>query len=329
MSQKRKRKPGEEGGHAEAEEDDDRISPHLAPSLNVTAQLHRQMRVRAGSSGEVPRITALALAGAGGSKYVLAGDDEGQVSVFLRNGTLRGKVDTNAEGAAASSVDSLASQASSVLFHTGGDWGFVEVEKLRVQRPDCPRRGGSFSAVTLDSQLATRVLAADADGMVWVYNVGKKDKECILEMRYAQGAPRGLADLISVAGFVIGLERSGGPGESVSAVALNMSQVTRGKGVNRFPEVIPPKQAAIVWRRERPPVRAWSVQRRVKEGDLMAFLSEDGHEIEIVELLMQSYAAPPMESPFGSFQMPVIGVAVLLVLGYQYIKQKSKIGKKK
>merc|ERR1740123_2096994 len=103
-------------------------------------------------------------------------------------------------------------------------------------------------------------------------------------------------------GFGIGLEKGAGSGDPVATVALNMSQVSRGKGTNRIPDVVPPKRADVVWRRERPPVRAWTVLRRVKEGDLLAFLSEDGHEIEIVELLMQVYTAPPSIDSFGNFQ---------------------------
>merc|ERR1740121_2991548 len=80
----------------------------------------------------------------------------------------------------------------------------------------------------------------------------------------------------------------------------------------------------VVWRRERPSMRGWAVLRRSKEGDLLAFLSEDGKEIEIVELLMQVYAAPQSSNEgFGNFQMPAIGIAVILVIGYQYMKQKN------
>merc|ERR1712066_89672 len=62
-----------------------------------------------------------------------------------------------------------------------------------------------------------------------------------------------------------------------------------------------------------------------QQGDLLAFLSEDGHEVEIVELLMQVYQAPSTDS-FGNFKLPVIAVAIVLVLGYQYVKQKGKFG---
>ena len=42
-------------------------------------------------------------------------------------------------------------------------------------------------------------------------------------------------------------------------------------------------------------VRDWSVYKRYQQGDLLAFLSDDGHEIEILELLMQVYQPPAQE----------------------------------
>merc|ERR1719326_1497850 len=84
--------------------------------------------------------------------------------------------------------------------------------------------------------------------------------------------------------------------------------------------------SAVVWRKGRPPVKDWSIHKRTQAGDLLAFLSEDGREIEIMELLMTVYQAPSQDS-FGNFKMPVIAVAVLLVLGYQYMKNKGGGGK--
>jgi len=55
---------------------------------------------------------------------------------------------------------------------------------------------------------------------------------------------------------------------------------------------------------------------------LLAFLSEDGKEIEIAELLMTVYQAPAQDN-FSNFKLPVIAVAVVLVLGYQYMKNKG------
>lgn len=42
---------------------------------------------------------------------------------------------------------------------------------------------------------------------------------------------------------------------------------------------------AIVWRRTGAALRSWTVHKRYQQGDLLALLSEDGMEIEILEVL--------------------------------------------
>lgn len=303
---------------------DEKVSQHLGSPMNVTVQLYRQMQVPQESDGEAPSITALALASQGGSKYLLAGDAEGKVSIFTRNGTLRSRVDTTTSPG--QSVEGLSPSPGGVLFRSGAEWGYVDLEKLEVKHVECPKFEGRLTSAALDSQLASRVLGGDEAGTVWVFNV-KNKRDCTVELRFPEGATRGPIDLASVRGYAIGLEGFGVPGEPVALVALNMSSLGKGKGgkQNADTPIPPPPKAAVVWRRPRAPVRAWAVHRRAKEGDLVALLSEDGREVEVLELLMQVYTPPPADA-FGNFKMPVIAVAVILVLGYQYMKQKGKGG---
>merc|ERR1712061_837151 len=88
-----------------------------------------------------------------------------------------------------------------------------------------------------------------------------------------------------------------------------------------------PARAAspVVWRKWTAPARAWSVHKRYQQGDLLALLSEDGTEIEVFEMLMQVYQAPVGDT-LGNFKLPVFAVAIVLVLGYQYVKQQGKFG---
>merc|ERR1712186_61342 len=99
-----------------------------------------------------------------------------------------------------------------------------------------------------------------------------------------------------------------------------MSQASKGqKLMGQVP-------SSIVWRRNRAWTKSWAVHKRYQQGDLVACLSEDGHEIEIMELLMQVINTAPATDSFGNFKLPVIAVAIVLVLGYQYVKQKGKLG---
>jgi len=301
---------------------DEKVSQHLGSSVNVTVQLHRQMEMPLDEDGDMRPITALALASQGGSKYLLAGDAAGKISVFTRNGTVRARIDTSAMPGVG--VDSLFSSPGSVLFRSGAEWGYVDLEKLDVKHVECPAFEGQVTGAILDSQISSRVLAVDEAGTVWAFNV-KNKKECKVDLRFAKGTTKGTVELASVRGFAIGLEHAQSPGQFVSLVALNMSQVGKGKNAgSKSNDALPaPPANAVVWRRQRPPVRAWASHRRAKEGDLLAFLSEDGREIEIMELIMHVYTAPAQDS-FGNFKMPVIAVAIVLVLGYQYMKQKGK-----
>merc|ERR1740121_687537 len=203
---------------------DEKISQHMGSALNVTVQLHKQMQVLPDGDGEFPRITALALASQSGGKYLLAGDQEGKISIFTRNGTLRSRVDTTTSPG--QSVEGLSPSPAGVLFRSGTEWGYVDLEKLEVKHIDCPMMDGRVVAAVLDSQLASRVLLADESGRVWVLSV-KNKRDCSVELRYAEGATRGPIELASVRGFVIGLEGNGVAGEPVSLVALNMSQISK------------------------------------------------------------------------------------------------------
>merc|ERR1712048_680060 len=82
----------------------------------------------------------------------------------------------------------------------------------------------------------------------------------------------------------------------------------------------------IVWRQIHGPIRSWAVHKKSQlQGDLIALVSQDGREIEIFELLMTVYTPPKIkDDSFTNFQLPIIGVAVVLVLGYQFMKQKNK-----
>jgi WD40 repeat protein len=295
---------------------DEKVSQYLGSQVNVTAQFTKQMQVPAASDGEPAKLTSLAVASQQGTKYFAAGDEEGKISIFTRNGTFRAKI--TASMSAGEKIESLHSHLSNLIFIAGQDWGFVNMEKLEVQRMDCPKFEGRVTSVVVDSQQSSRILVADEDGTVWVFNHRDK-KNCKVEHRFPKGATVAPIDLASVRGFTIALEHASQGKDVASVLAINMSHVGKRQ------ESLMGVSSAVVWRREREAVRDWAVHKRYQQGDLLAFLSKDGQEIEVFELLMQVYQAPSTDS-FGNFKLPVIAVAIVLVLGYQYVKQKGKFG---
>mmetsp|Transcript_147240 Transcript_147240/g.274274 ORF Transcript_147240/g.274274 Transcript_147240/m.274274 type:complete len:597 (-) Transcript_147240:128-1918(-) len=294
----------------------EKVSQYLGSQVNVTAQFTKQMQVPANDEGEVPKLTALTVASQQGTKYFVAGDVQGKINIFTRNGTFRAKID--AATGPEEGVEGLFSHLSNLLFRVGSEWGFVNLEKLEVTRMDCPKFEGRVTNAVIDSQQSSRVLIADEDGTVWVFNV-KEKKNCKVEHRFPKGATFAPIELGSIRGFTIAVERSETGPDPVSVLALNMSHVGKKK------EALLQAPSPVVWRRGRSKTRDWAVHKRYQQGDLLAFLSDDGHEIEIMEILMQVYQAPAQDS-FGNFKLPVIAVAIVLVLGYQYVKQKGKFG---
>lgn len=112
----------------------DKISQFLGPQLNVTVQLQKEVQLPI--SDDVVSLTALAIANHKSSRELVVGDSKGRISVFAKNGTLKGHVDATAmEGPG---VEGLYSYHSQVLFRAGIEWGYVSLDKADVKHIDCP-----------------------------------------------------------------------------------------------------------------------------------------------------------------------------------------------
>jgi hypothetical protein len=302
---------------------EEKTSPYLKAPVNITTLLLKRMQITATDDGVVPRMTALAMASQGKSTHFVAGDAEGGISVFSKNGTLRGRID--AAPTPDAGVEGLHAQQGNVVWWSGGHWGHVEPEKLRVRHAQCEQLEGRIAAVAVDSQQASRTLLADSTGTVWIFTMSKKggDQACILELKLARDGA-GSLDLASIKGFALGLERATSPGQQASLLAFNVSQVGKRRGDTSAP----PK--SVAWRRNRPSARSWAVSARQQQGSLLAFLSEDGGEVEIMELLMAAYTPPPGDDFIANFgKFPIVLVTMVMVLAWQFMKQKGSAGKKK
>lgn len=285
---------------------DEKRSQFLGTQVNVTSHFTTEMQLPAGSA----KLTALGMATQQGAKFVAAGDDDGKIAIFSYNGSFVAKIDAG-QG---SRVEAFSSHLSNFMFHAGSEWGFINFERLQVQHANCPEFEGRVTSVVIDNQQASRAVVSDEQGATWVFNFRDK-KKCKLEHRFPNGATHGQVDLASIRGFTIALERGGQGVDAAAVVAINMSHVGKSH-----------QPSSVVWRAGRPAVRDWAVHKRHQQGDLLAFLSDDGRAVEVFDLLMQVYSPPPEKDAFGDFKMPIIGAAIVLVLGYQYMKQKANFG---
>jgi len=309
---------GDESAKARRSNAEEKISQFLGSQMNASAVFDKELAMPHGSDGEAPRVTALALASQQGSRYLLAGDAEGTISVFSKNGTFKARMDaTTTPGLG---VEGFYAQGNNVLFRAGAEWGFVDMEKLEVKHVECRGFDGRITALAIDAQQASRILAADDNGTVWVFGVRGR-KECQVEHKFRSDAKHRVVDLASVRGFALGLENSH-TGEGMLAWSVSALNMSHG-GKRHWQAARAP--SSVVWRSKLGALRGWAVQRRGSQGDLIAFLSEDGREIEVAEVLMSVYQ-PPAEDSFTNFQLPIIAVAVAMVFGYQFMKQKGKQG---
>jgi len=294
----------------------EKISQYLESQLNVTAQFTMQMQAPPGSDGEPTKITALAVSSSGqGGKYYVAGDSEGKVSVFGKNGSFTARIDASITPGA--KVERLFPHIGHLLFHVGYEWGYINLDKLDVHHVECPDFEGHITSMVVDSQKASRLLVADDKGVVWAFNL-KDKKNCKVEHSFPKRSTHPPLDLASVEGFTLAFERGGRGSDAASLVAINMTHM--GKGKESYYKGAP---SAVAWRRHLPSARDWTVLKRSNQGDLIAFLSNDGREVEVLELLMPFHKEIPQDN-FGNFKIVAIVIAIALVLRYQYGKQKAK-----
>merc|ERR1739838_982598 len=84
-----------------------------------------------------------------------------------------------------------------------------------------------------------------------------------------------------------------------------------------------PVGSVTAWRRTGRPVRDWAVHRRIFEPDLLAFLSEDGSAIEMVELLMGSPQVIK-ESSWTRAIIPVLAVLLVIAMSFVLLRPMAK-----
>lgn len=297
--------------------DEEKVSQYLSSPANITVQFQMGMKLphlsdsNNSNSSERPNVSTFILTSHQGVKYFVMGDTSGWISIITRNGTLHGRTRVSN-----STVQRISAHLGNIIFVSAGQWGFLDVDKGTARKYICKKyEGPAIIDAISDSSMQSRVLAADQEGTVWVFLMREK-QDCKVEHRFPRAVIRPPVTLTSVRGYILTLERMRRFGGRSEIMALNMSHV--GKGWDDPARDVSP----VSFRRSGLPVASWAIQKRYQEGDLLATLSQDGMEIEISELMMQAYQPPPGDT-LGNFKLPVFAVAMVLVMGYQFVKQKG------
>eukprot|EP00438_Fugacium_kawagutii_P022319 Skav221790 [mRNA] locus=scaffold4067:104399:111491:- [translate_table: standard] len=128
-----------------------------ARMLNVTASLATQFSLSHGDLEEAQELTRTEDAKKRGSQtFFIAGDSLGGVSVFFRNGTMRGRVRVTEDPGGVKGLIRAQAGQQQVLFYSSHAFGFFSPSQVELQYPPC-------------TGWNSRVLLALQDGDILVY----------------------------------------------------------------------------------------------------------------------------------------------------------------
>lgn len=274
---------------------------------------------QAGSAGErTPKLTALTMASQRGSKFFVAGDADGKITIFSIDGAFRSRLDVTSTSGAG--IDGFYVHLNQLLFRAGSEFGYVELEEGVVKHVECPDFDGErITAIAIDSLQNARVFVADQEGTVWVFIV-RRARQCRVQYKFPRGVAKAPIDIASVRGHVLLMERFGTTNARSKMVLLNMSIASQQYNENKR------QPSPVVWNRNVGLARSWAVHRNRGKptdlGDLIAYLTDDGMKIVVFELLMNLDIEPPAESIFMNswLVIPTIVITVLSGGCWHYLK---------
>jgi len=155
--------------------------------LNVTANFSCSFALpsaQALGGGEQPKLVTVLPIDRGEKVYFLTGDTLGGISVFFRNGTLKGRVRVTEDPGGVRGL--LKGQSQLVLFFSSHSFGSFSVTQVDVQATPCSGWNAPVHDVVLDpGYQSSRVVLSLSDGDVLVYSTTRgKSKACDLTLKF-------------------------------------------------------------------------------------------------------------------------------------------------
>jgi hypothetical protein len=271
-----------------------RNSTTFVPEVNVTLSKAWSLSVKA-------EITSLQAMSSRGQKFIVLGGQDGGLYLHSLNGTYLGYTQAADDG---DRVLGLAYTAS-LVYRSSSSFGLFTPDEQVVHRP-CGLVQNLTSAVQL---VGAQRLLVHVDGEL--QSISTKQKTTCEREWTMPFEPVGLHPL---KGMVLGLTS----GDEKRLMALDM---TRGA----------PDE--ILWERKLGDVVSFDTFRRFGGGGMFVTLSGSKTTIEVWDLLNEAPRAPGSFGGFGggdggdslsNMKMPIFMVAILLVVGYQYMKVSNK-----
>lgn len=142
-----------------------------------------------GPTGEARKLSAIIPMERGVSVNFVTADTLGGITVFLRNGTLKGRVRVTEDLGGVRGL--LKSQGHMLLFYSSHSFGFFSISQIDVTHPPCTGWNSPLVQLISDpSYSSTRVLLALADGDILIFSTQKgKSKACDLSLKFPHVSP--------------------------------------------------------------------------------------------------------------------------------------------
>jgi hypothetical protein len=157
---------------------------HGIKQLVVTANFSCTFRLPPSQSGEPRKLMSVLPIDRNSQTLFVTGDSLGGISVFHRNGTLKGRVKVTEDAGGVKGL--MRGQSQSVLFYSSHSFGFLSVSQVDVQYPPCTGWNSPLFDIAPDPSFSySRVILALSDGDVLVFSTTRgKNKVCDLTLKF-------------------------------------------------------------------------------------------------------------------------------------------------
>lgn len=158
---------------------------HGIKQLVVTANFSTSFSLPPRSTGETRVLNTVLPIDRGSQMLFVTGDSLGGVSVFHRNGTLKGRVKVTEDPGGVRGL--MRGQGQTVLFFSSHSFGFLSVSQVDVQYPPCTGWNSPLFDIAPDPSFSySRVILALSDGDVLIFSTTRgKNKACDLTLKFS------------------------------------------------------------------------------------------------------------------------------------------------
>uniref|UniRef100_A0A7S2LEU0 Uncharacterized protein n=1 Tax=Zooxanthella nutricula TaxID=1333877 RepID=A0A7S2LEU0_9DINO len=173
---KEKRGATAAGGDSEKE--------HAKEPVTLSTNFTASFNLPTNPGGAARNLTSVLAIDRGSQSFVVTGDSIGGISVFFKNGTLKGRVRVTEDPGGVLGL--VRAQGQTVLFFTAYSFGFFSTAQIDLQQPPCAGWNSPLFDIAVDpSSSSSKVILALSDGDILVFSTASgKSKSCDLTLKF-------------------------------------------------------------------------------------------------------------------------------------------------